>query len=223
MKTGYKSLIVVGAVLALASSQVMAQPGRGMGWGPRHAAGPGPGLVPHAPGPMRPGMGLRMGGPGGGGPFCRPLGPAPGGLLRLGWWLDLTEEQTKQIDTVYQNAQADANTAADAVATARNALHQAVTSGATEEQIQAAAANLGTAIGKQAVFAAKTLAAAKSVLTDEQRQELEKIQTKRTPRLHRNRRGPMAGRGFGGGWGGGPRGPNRGAGGPPWRQAPQQQ
>jgi len=212
MKTGGKTLIVVGVVVALASSQVMSQPGNGWGPGPRHAAGPGTGVVPHAPGPM----GLGMGGPGGGCAFCCPLGPGPGGLLRLGWWLDLTEEQTKQLETIYDKGRADANTAADAVVSARDALHKAVVSGATEEQIRAAATALGTAIGNQAALAAKTLASAKTVLTDEQRKELERIQTKMTPLQHR--RSPMAGSGPASGRGG----PNRGAGGPPWRHVPQQ-
>jgi hypothetical protein len=215
MKTRYKTLMVVGVVVALAGSQVLAQPGYGWGRGPRHMAGPGAGVVPHAPGPM--GLGLGLGGPGGGCAFCCPLGPAPAGLLRLGWWLDLTEEQTKQIQSIYDKAQTDASAVADAVASARNELHKAVISGATEAQIQAAATALGTAIGKQAAFAAKTLAAAKAVLTDAQRQELDKIQTKVTPQQHR--RGPMAGSGRGNGWG---RGPNQGPGGPPWRHAPQQ-
>jgi LTXXQ motif family protein len=214
MKTGWKSLIVVGAVLALVSSQVLAQPGNGWGPGPRHAVGSGAGVVPHGPGPM--GLGLGMGGPGGGCAFCCPLGPAPAGLLRLGWWLDLTEEQTKQIQAIYDKAQTDANTVADAVVSARDGLHKAVISGATEAQIQTAAAALGTALGNQAAFAAKTLASAKTVLTDEQRKELEKIQTKFTPPQHR--RGPMAGNGRGNGWG---RGLNQGAGGPPWRHVPQ--
>jgi hypothetical protein len=219
MKTARKSAIVVGAVLALAASQVMAQPGPGWGRGPRHAAGPGPGLVPHAPGPRGPGMGMGMGmglgrgGPAGGCALCCPFGAAPGGLPRLGWWLDLTADQVKQIDTIYQNAQADANTAAEAVVAARDALHQAVTTGASEEQIRTAAANLGTAIGNQAALAAKTLASAKAVLTDAQRQQLEKIQAQPTP--PGPRRGPGAGRGLGGGW-------NRGAGGPPWQRVPQQ-
>jgi len=210
-----KSLVVVGAVLALVSSQVLAQPGNGWGRGPRHAVGSAAGVVPHTPGPM--GLGLGMGGPGGGCAFCCPLGPAPGGLLRLGWWLDLTGEQTKQIQAIYDKAQTDANTVAEAVVSARNDLHKAVISGATEAQIQTAAAALGTAIGNQAALAAKTLASAKAVLTDEQRKELEKIQTKFTPLPHR--RGPMAGNGRGNGWGGGR---NQGAGGPPWQHVPQQ-
>ena len=215
MKTGWKSLVVVGAVLALVSSQVLAQPGNGWGPGPRHTAGTGVGVVPHTPGPM--GLGMGMGAPAGGCAFCCPLGGAPGGLSRLGWWLDLTAEQTKQIETVYEKAQADANTAAEAVVSARDALHKAVTGGATEEQIRAAATALGTALGNQAALAAKTLTSAKTVLTDEQRKALEKIQTKFTPLQHR--RGPMAGDGRGNGWS---HGSNQGAGGPPWRHVPQQ-
>jgi len=218
MRTTRRSLIVVGAVLALVTSQAMAQPGNGWGPGPRHAPGLGAGVVPHAPGPM--GLG-GPGGPGGGCPFCCPLGAAPGGLLRLGWWLDLTAEQTKQISTIYQNAQADANTAADAVISARDALHKTVVSGATDEQIRTAAAALGTAVGNQAALAAKTLASAKTVLTDEQRKELEKIQTRLAPVPHR--RGPLAGNGAGGPRGGGLRERNRAGGGPGWRQVPHQQ
>jgi Spy/CpxP family protein refolding chaperone len=205
MKTGWKTRIVIGAVFIITCSQVLAQPQGGQGRGPRHAAGPGAGFVPHAPGPM--GVG-----PGGGGPFCDPLGPAPGGLLRLGWWLDLTEEQTRQIKAIYEKAQADANAVADAVVHAREALHKAVVAGVAEEQIRAAATALGTAIGNQAALEVKTLASAKAVLTEEQRKEFEKIQAKLAPPQHR--RGPMAG----GAPGGGPHGPNPGAGGPPgWR------
>jgi len=216
MKTGRKSLMVVGAVVALLSSQVMAQPwGGGPGRGPRHAAGMGMGYGRQAPGPMGPG------GPGGGCPLCGSLGQGPGAVLGLAWWLDLTEDQTKQIRTIHEKAQADANTAAAAVVIARDALHKAVTTGATEEQIRAAATTLGTAIGNQAALQAKTLTSVKAVLTDEQRKELDKIQQKLAPPRHRG--GPMTGNAFRGGWGGGPRGPNQGAGGPPWRQIPHQQ
>jgi len=214
MKTTRKALIVVGAVLALVTSQAVAQPGNGRGPGPRHSPGPGAGVVPHTSGPM--GLG-GPGGPGGGCAFCCPLGAAPGGLLRLGWWLDLTEEQTKQISAIYQNAQADANTAADAVVSARDALHKAVIRGATDEQIRTAAAALGTAVGNQAALAAKTMASAKTVLTEEQRQQLEKIQARLAPVPHR--RAPLAGDGAGRGL----RERNRTGGGPGWRQVPHQQ
>jgi Spy/CpxP family protein refolding chaperone len=161
------------------------------------------------------------GGPGGGCPLCCPLGQGAEGIQGLAWWLDLTEDQTKQINAIHAKARADANTAAEAVVNARDALHKAVTTGATEEQIRSAATTLGTAIGNQAALQAKTLASVKAVLTDEQRKELDKIQQKLAPPRHRA--GPMAGNGNGGGWGGGPRGPNQGAGGPPWRQVPHQQ
>jgi len=172
MKTGWKSLIVVGAVLTLVGSQVMAQPwgggpGRGRGFGP--GQGRGMGWMADRPGPMRQGIGPGgpQGGPGawcplgagprgqgfgrgqgmglgwradrpgpvgqgmgpGGCPFCCPLGPAPGSLPGLAWWLDLTEEQTKKIGTIYEKAQTDANAVTEAVVSARDALHKAVTSG----------------------------------------------------------------------------------------------
>jgi Spy/CpxP family protein refolding chaperone len=200
MKTGWKSLMVAGMILTL-SGLVLA--GRGPGGpagGPRHAPGPGGGFVPHAPGPMGPG------GPGGGCPLCNPLGPAPGGLLGLAWWLDLTEDQTKQIGVIYEKAQADANAAAEAVVSARDALYKAVTGGATEQEVRAAATAFGAAIGNQAALQAKTLASAKAVLTDEQRKELAKVQGKLAPPRHRG--GPMPGGPLGGGWGPVPHGPN---------------
>ena len=60
MKTGWKLLIVAGAVLVLAGSQVLAQPW-GMGPGGGRGLGPGPGIGPDeqtpGPGPMGRGFG----------------------------------------------------------------------------------------------------------------------------------------------------------------------
>jgi Spy/CpxP family protein refolding chaperone len=192
MKTGWKTAVVVMAALAVTGGRAVAGQG-GPGWGRGPARGRGPGMGPGmgmgmgmrmGPGmgmQMGPGMGMQMG-PGMGmrmgmGP-CVPgmMGPARadalGAIVRR---LDLTGEQKTQIRKIREDAKPDAETAAKAVADARDALHDAVTGGATEEQIRAAAATLGEAIGNQAALHAKTLAAVKAVLTDEQRKELDKI------------------------------------------------
>jgi hypothetical protein len=76
-------------------------------------------------------------------------------------------------------------------------LHEAVLSGASEEEIRAAAATLGTALGNQAVLQAATVTAVKAVLTDEQREQWEKIK-EAVPHVPQRPRG----QGFGGGpWG----------------------
>jgi len=184
MKTRWKVLIVAGAVVVLLGSQVIGQgAGRGQGWGPgpmHRAGGPGQGgmgmgAIPHAGGPR----GL------GGGVFCCPFGPAHSSVLGpLAWSLNLTEAQIRQIRGIYDQARADANSVERAVANARIALHEAVTCGAPEAQVRAAATALGTAIGNQAALHAKTIAAAKAVLTDEQRKELEAIPGKMATLQH---------------------------------------
>ena len=98
-------------------------------------------------------------------------------------------QQIKQIRGIYDQAKADANSVEQAVATATIGLHEAVASGATEAQIRAAATTLGTAVGNQAVFHAKTLTAVKAVLTDDQRKELDGIPEKMATLQH-NAQGP---------------------------------
>ncbi len=189
MKTRSKVLMVAGVVVVLLGGMVLGQgPGRGQGWGPgpaHRAGGPnqpgmGMGTIPHAGGPMGPGACV----------FGCPLGPAHSSVLGpAAWSLNLTEAQIKQIRSIYDQARADADSVDKAVATATIGLHEAITSGATEAQIRAAATTLGTAIGNQVALHAKTLAAAKAVLTDEQRKELDRIPEKMSTLRH-NPEGP---------------------------------
>ncbi len=189
MKTRSKVLMVAGVVVVLLGGMVLGQgPGRGQGWGPgpAHRAGApnqpgmGMGMIPHAGGPMGPG----------GCVFGNPFGPAHSSVLGpAAWSLNLTEAQIKQIRGIYDQARADADSLEQAVTQARIALRQAVTGGATEAQIRTAATTLGTAIGNQAALHAKTLAAAKVVLTEEQRKELDRIPEKMATLRH-NPEGP---------------------------------
>ena len=174
MKTEWKSLILAGAVLSVACSVVMAGPAGG----PR--AGRGQARVD------RQGMGF--------GPRALvQMGPtAEEGFERLARLLDLKDEQLDEIHDVFSQARQDAQKVEGAVVEARKTLHDAVTGGAGEEQIRTAAAALGVAIGNQAVLRAKTLASAKAVLTDEQREELEEMQDNQ-PRLRQRMRDSAGG------------------------------
>jgi Spy/CpxP family protein refolding chaperone len=170
MKTGWKTIIVVMAVLALVGGLVIAGPGGGPGWGrgPAHRGGPGMGMGMG----MGPGMGLRMQGAG-------PMGPPHSNALgAIGAWLNLTDEQKAQIREIQEQGRKDAEAAEDAVVDARDTLHDAVIGGAAETEIRAAATALGEAIGNQAVLHAKTVAAAKAVLTEEQRKRFDEMRAK---------------------------------------------
>jgi Spy/CpxP family protein refolding chaperone len=173
MKTGWKLLMVAGVVLVMIAGQMMAQPG--MGRGPAHGRAPGLGLRQQPAGPM---------GPGG------VLGP-------MAAQLNLTAEQRDAIRDLCQQSRADANEVVEAVDTAAADMHEAVLSGASEEQIRATAAKLGTVLGNQAVLRAQTIAAVKAVLTPEQLKQWEENKAS-VPHARR----PPAGQGFGGGpWG----------------------
>jgi Spy/CpxP family protein refolding chaperone len=137
---------------------------------------------------LEPGTGPRLGGP---------LGPGQGaGFGLLAGRLQLTDEQKAAIKNIFEQAQEEAQAAQEAVAEAQNGLHEAVRSGATEEEIKAAGSALGTAIGNRAAIHARTLTAAKAALTAEQLQELEKIQETR-PQPRGRMQGWGMGRGFG--------------------------
>jgi Spy/CpxP family protein refolding chaperone len=129
---------------------------------------------------MGPGMGMGMGpGMGLGMQAGGPMGPPHSNALgAIGAWLNLTDEQKAQIRQIQEQGKADAEAAQDAVATARDGLHDAVIGGAAEADIRAAATALGEAIGNQAVLHAKTVAAAKAVLTDEQRKKFDEMRAK---------------------------------------------
>ena len=167
MKTGWKVAIVVAVVVALVGGLAMAGPGGGPGWGrgPAHGRGPGMGMGMG----MGRGMGLGMQGVG-------PMGPPHSNALgAIGAWLNLTDEQKTQIRDIQEQGKKDAEAAQDAVADAREALHDAVIGGAAEAEIRSAATALGEVIGNQAVLHAKTVAAAKAVLTDEQRKKFDEM------------------------------------------------
>jgi Spy/CpxP family protein refolding chaperone len=98
----------------------------------------------------------------------------PGMSALLTRRLDLTDEQTEKIRSISQESRTQAQEANRAVVEARKALSDCVEDGAEEEPIRAAARALAKAIEDQAVSRGRTLASIKGVLTDEQREQLEK-------------------------------------------------
>ena len=154
MKMGKTLLMVAGAVLLLLGSLAMADEVKG---DPDKGTGSDkPAVKPESKGSGEPG----------------------GWILSLAWRLDLTKEQVAQVQAIVDEAQAEAQEAAEVVAAAQAALHEAVVKDASEEDIRIAAGALGIVIGDQAVLRAQTLAAIKAVLTTEQLQRFDAIKAK---------------------------------------------
>jgi Spy/CpxP family protein refolding chaperone len=172
--TRCKTAILVVLCVLLVGGLLLAGPGGPVGRGGRQGAafGPGPGnrRGPET-GPPRPLMWAGR----------RPMlgerrGVERGMMLaRVLRSLDLTDEQKEQVKGILEAAKDKTQAAREALADATKRLHTAVTEGADEAAIREAAANLGKAIGDQAVLRASTMASIKEVLTDEQREQLEKM------------------------------------------------
>jgi len=116
----------------------------------------------------------------------------PGMSALLARRLDLTNEQTEKIRSISQESRIQAQEANKAVIEARKVLRDSAEEGAEEEQIRSAAKTLAKAIEDQAVSRGRMLASIKGVLTDEQREQLEKAkeQAGRLRGRAQGRRGP---------------------------------
>jgi len=151
-------------------------------WSMIAIAGPGDSPTGRGRGPR-----YRSGGPGAGQPqghMRRGAAAAPDRRHRPGQdtifqlierRLDLTDEQREQIRQIRQTHRQEQQNARQAVADARKALQDVIATDTERAEIRTAATALGTAIGEQAVVRANTLKAIKEILTDEQREELEKM------------------------------------------------
>ncbi len=124
--------------------------------------------------------------------------PAPGTWMKEK--LGLTDEQAAQLQELRTSQQEKMKVAQEAIQEKRKALGEAVQSGADEQAIRAAAAELGTALGDAAVLRAANLAEVKKILTPEQLEKMQQFKEE-----HKGRRGKMGGpgmwgRGEGKGW-----------------------
>jgi Spy/CpxP family protein refolding chaperone len=127
-----------------------------------------------------------------------PKGKGPGAWMQEK--LGLTDEQVEQMEQLMTAHMEKMKESHEAIQEKRKALEEAVESGAGEEAIRAAAAELGTALGDAAVLRAAHIEEVKNILTEEQ---IEKWQLLKEER--KERRGKMGGpRGWGRGEGQGP-------------------
>lgn len=156
-----KTAVLLVLATTVLAGHALAGP-RGRPRGPRG----GPGFLPGAPG----------------------LGGGIGQSMRRGWTvgalpgLDLTDEQIEAIRQIHETNREAMQAAQEAVAEATKALHEAVLQN-NEADIQAAATNLGSAIGQGALLRAATMTSIKAVLTPEQQTELEQLQSRRRQRV----------------------------------------
>ena len=128
----------------------------------------------------RGGRGAWMGGPGGAGPAGAFLPP----LRRL----DLTDEQREQVRTAIGESREAVRTHARETRTAREALAEAVTTGAVDEdRLRTLGAEQGRLAGDAAVGRAQVYAAVWQILTPEQQARAEEIRAEREERRERMR------------------------------------
>ena len=126
------------------------------------------------------GRGAWMGGPRGAGPAGAFLPP----LRRL----DLTDEQREQVRTAIGESREAARTHARETRTAREALAEAVTTGAVEvDRLRTLGAELGRLAGDAAVRRAQVYAAVWQILTPEQQARAKEISAAREERRNARR------------------------------------
>lgn len=153
MKRAYLSILVMLLVACLAPAAI-AEPN---GW----------------PGHGRKGPGMQKGRPG------RAAGPGVWMILRMKERLALTDTQIEQLEAIKTEVQPQLKAGAEAVKAKRDALQEAVKSGADEAAIRAAATELGNALGDQAVLKVKSKAQIDKILTDEQKAKLNELKEQR--------------------------------------------
>jgi Spy/CpxP family protein refolding chaperone len=109
--------------------------------------------------------------------------PAPGAWMQKK--LGLTDEQAAQLQQLRTSQQEKMKAAREATMEKRKALNEAVQSGADEQAIRAAAAELGTALGDAAVLRAANLAEVKKILTPDQYAKWQQLKQERMERPHK--------------------------------------
>ena len=190
----YKGMLVVLAgvfVLSLASNVEAARRGAGRR-GDGFDAGAARAGQPMLEDGRRPFMGNpRMGRPrdlmGAQGRGRRGLAGRGAGELAMLRRLDLSDEQREAVKEIVESYREQLADAREAKAEAQKALHEAVTGGAGEDAIRSSAADIGVAIGNEAVLRAAMLEDIKAELTEEQLAELEQIKERMQERMEDRR------------------------------------
>jgi len=118
-------------------------------------------------------------------------------ILRCVHRLDLTDEQQEQISKIRKESREGTEAASKSVHEAMQKMHQAIIDAADTSTIEAAAAEVGQAMGKEAIARVAVATSIKKVLTEEQLKELEEIQERAKQRPKGFGRGRGCGRGPG--------------------------
>lgn len=106
---------------------------------------------------------------------------AAGGILRLKQKLELTDDQVAKLEAIEQTDKATN----EAVKTKRQALADAVKNGASEQTIRTAAAELGNAMGDEAVLRVTGKTQVDAILTDTQKSRLDELRQNRDSQRQR--------------------------------------
>lgn len=104
------------------------------------------------------------------GPGCR-----IGMILKMKEELGLSDTQVQQLEALKGEVKEQMKTGQEAVKAKREALQEAVKAGAEESAIRAAAAELGKALGDQAVLKVSTKAKIDGILTEDQKSKLKDL------------------------------------------------
>ena len=103
------------------------------------------------------------------------FGHTAGMILKYKEKLELTDKQVEQLQALRKENKGQFQAKAQAVKDNRDSLKQAMESGASETEIRAIAADIGKAIGEQAVLSVSTKKKIDAILTDEQKAELKNL------------------------------------------------
>jgi len=104
-----------------------------------------------------------------------------GGMMHakfLSNYLNLTDTQQTQLQTILQNERAAAKPAMETLKQQRQAVEQAIQAGQSQEQVAALANAEGAALGQLAALRASSQAQIHAMLTPDQQQKLSTMQTR---------------------------------------------
>jgi len=130
-------------------------------------------------------------------PPMHKFGPEQGGraMGHMMKELNLTEAQQAQLKTQREAQEQNRKARFEKMKTAREALHQAVESGASDAKLKSLAADIGKLESENALDMAKSQQAFMAILTPEQKQKMEKMraehQQKMQERMEQRAKAPM--------------------------------
>lgn len=110
--------------------------------------------------------------------------PGHGGkaIKRMARKLDLNEEQKSQMEALFEGTQDQRESRHDAMKEARQNLHQAIISGASQSDVQLMADKIGQLVADKAMARYQMRLKMKDILTEEQITKMDELRDKRKSR-----------------------------------------